>query len=224
MVAILQQNQQLTTALLSRSSGGASSPVPDETDEGSRRLRQFGAVRQLHAGLVRDPERVLLDFDRTIMAELGVPLGGAWTYRDWIRRIGFGHMRGMARVHAYVGDVLTALKADRPEEATVLCVQLLKAIHQVHLDQGDWRTAVLYLPTADLYGRRDFGGSEREAEAIASYRRSLAELRRMEQQLGTSAEGPTEDPVTGAPKAKGKPNAKGKPKDKAKKAAETTTG
>ena len=79
------------------------------------------------------------------------------------------------------------LKDDRPQEVAVLLVQLMKAVRQVYLDAGDWRTACLYTPTPDLFARRDFGGSEREAETIASYRRPRADLHRMEEHLLTGA-------------------------------------
>ena len=182
----------------------------------------------MHSLLAREPARVLRDFDSEIVGDLGVPPGGNWSYRDLTRSIGFGHMKGMARTHGYVGDVLTVLKDNRPQEAAVLLVQLMKAVHQVYLDRGDWSNAVLYMPTPDLYARRDFGGSEREAETISAYRRARADLHRLEEQLMAGA--PAEEPLlsTGpfsagasshAPypkvKATPKPKPKGKPKAKA---------
>ena len=165
--------------------------------------------------------RIVRQFDEEIMAELGVPPGGAWTYRDWTRRVGFGHMKGLARCHAYVGDILLLLKQGHPDQGALLAVQLLKAIHQAYLDDGSWDSAALHLSTPDFYRRRLHGGSEREAEVLAQYRRSLADLRRLEVQTA-SASSSGAPPTPGAlqqdvqpnprPKAKAKEKAGGKKK------------
>ena len=64
-------------------------------------------------------------------------------------------------------------------------VQSLKALHQVALDRGSWRLAKDLIPTPDPLVREDFGGDERELEAIHSYHKALKELR----ERGLSAAG-----------------------------------
>ena len=91
--------------------------------------------------------------------------------------IGFGHLRGIARAHGYVGDIPQVInKAVSPVgEAHLLCAQVLKCLHQVALDNGEWQHATLYVSTPDLYAQRRHGGSERDGEIIAQYLRSAAD-------------------------------------------------
>jgi hypothetical protein len=175
----------------------------DDCDDGystTASRRKFGAVRQMRERHLKDPMKLLASFDREIMDELGVEVGGHWTYRDWSRRIGFGHMKGLNRCHAHFGDVLAALKKNDKGMAIVVCVQAMKCLHQVLLDQGDWRTGVLYMPTPDPLSRKVFGGLEEEAETIATYRKALADLKKSETAAGFPSSNRTsqnEDPEGG---------------------------
>lgn len=141
------------------------------------------------------PNRLLKTYDKEIQEQLGVAPGGAWTYRDWNRKIGWGHMKGLARCHALYGDILQALKEGRQGAAIVTCVQAMKCVHQVCLDGGDWRTGVLYMPVSDPLARKEFGGFEEEAEVISAYRKSLAELKKAEANLRSSLDGAGGDTV-----------------------------
>ena len=228
---LIAQNAQLMKAL-ARAPRDRPDSESDEEESGSRRLRHFGAVRRLHRDQARDPDRVLRAFDEEIMRDLGVPPGGAWSYRDWTRRIGFGHMKGLARSHAYVGDALQLVKDGRPDQAALVMIQHMKALHQAFLDEGSWETAALHVSTPDFFRRRAYGGTEREAEVLAQYRRSVADLQRLEQTVaagspanppGSSSSGPPPAAETAGPKAKSKAKAKAKGKNNKKNAnAETT--
>ena len=185
----------------------------EEDVESRRALRKFGAVRRMHREHERHPDRVLYDFDEEVIRLLGVAPGGSWTYRDYTAKLNFGYMRGLGRCHAYAGDILSVLKQNRPVDATVLVVQLMKALHQALLDGGDWSTATLYLPTPDPFSKKDFGGNESEAEAIASYRRARVDLLKAEKALGASSfadPAPTSGPPGPTPKKKALGKAKAK--------------
>ena len=101
---------------------------------------------------------------------------GRWGYRDHSRKIGFGRMRGLFRIHSYLGDVLTLLERRKYDEATMMVVQVLKSIYQCYQDNGDWRTAVLLVPVPDPSGRPDMGASPAELEICAGYRKNMFEL------------------------------------------------
>ena len=107
----------------------------DSDDAQDGRLWKFGVVRKLHQVQKSDPDRVLAELDQSIIEELGVPPGGAWNYRAWTKAIGLGHLKGIARCHGYVGDILQVLKAESRVvgESHLLCAQLLKALHQAYL-------------------------------------------------------------------------------------------
>ena len=130
---------------------------------------------------LKHPGRLLRRFDQSICDDLGVTPGQVWSYQDYTRKIGFHKMRGMYRMHAVLGHVLKALKNDQKGDATVLVVQMMKALHQVYLDGGDWRSAVLYLPVPDPLARKEFGGAEEEIEVIATYWKAMVELQKAHQ-------------------------------------------
>ena len=75
-----------------------------------------------------------------------------------------------------MGDILTELEAKDPIRAGVLCIQLLKALHQVSIDQGSWDVAVHYLPSPDPCGKRKHGGEDFEGENIAASREAQLAL------------------------------------------------
>lgn len=57
-------------------------------------------------------------------------------------------------------------------------VQLLKAVHQVSLDNGSWMDASLLLPVPDPIFKVEFGAEEEELEGIAAHREALAKLKK----------------------------------------------
>ena len=97
-----------------------------------------------------------------------------------------------------------------------MVVQLLKAVHQVSIDSGDWRTASLLVPTSDPLLRKEFGGSELETQAIVNFRKAQYDLRETRaavggqewNQPGNPPRGPGAEQVTEeggeGPKGKGK--------------------
>ena len=63
-------------------------------------------------------------------------------------------------MHAMLEDVLKALRNNQEADVFVLVVQVIKALRRVHLDGGDWRGGVLYLPVPDPLAKKKFGGAE----------------------------------------------------------------
>ena len=62
-----------------------------------------------------------------------------------------------------------------------MTVQLLRAVHQVSLDQGSWQAASLMLAHADPLERPKFGGEPQQLESIASYLKAMTELEKRSQ-------------------------------------------
>jgi len=65
---------------------------------------------------------------------------------------------------------------------TKLCglqlVQLLRAVHQASLDQGEWKTAWMLTHLPDPVERPRFGGEPQDLEVIASYVKAMSDLER----------------------------------------------
>ena len=62
-----------------------------------------------------------------------------------------------------------------------ILIQLLKAVHQVALDQGSWHAGQHLLVHRDSMATCDFGGDPTEIEAIHSFTKALGELTKAHQ-------------------------------------------
>ena len=100
----------------------------------------------------------------------------------------FGRLKGLWKVHYELSALLSVWEEGRDRVAKAHLVQLLKALHQVALDQGQWENATLMLPTVPPDQRAPFGGSPGEMKAVFEYQKALRELRSGLRQRGP---GPT---------------------------------
>ena len=66
--------------------------------------------------MLRHPNKVVSEYDRSVMELLGVHAGQPWRYRDASRKIGFGKMKGIFRIYCYLGDALAFLKKRKPKK------------------------------------------------------------------------------------------------------------
>ena len=175
---------------------GESNSSSDEPD--SRLMRKFKGVSRMHKDILSHPLRTLKEYDEAVMSEIGADPSRPWKYRDHNAKQVWGRNRGLQRLHAYVGDALALTKTGDMPVVQAFLVQLLKAILQVNLDAGDWRTAHLLLPTQDPLARREFGGEESEIQAIVEYRKAQHELRRIRAAVSTTQEYPQNPKQEGA--------------------------
>ena len=86
-------------------------------------------------------------------------------------------MRGLWRVHWLVSEVLQAALAEEHEYVKAYLVQILKCLHQVALDSGEWTTANLLLPTEDPLAPDEFGGEPEELQVAYNYVSAMKELK-----------------------------------------------
>ena len=147
-------------------------------------MRKFRGLRKLRRWMFKHPRQVLRDYDRACAHLLGATSRTPWTYRDVARKISWGKLRSLFRIDSILGDILGAIADKKVGRATVILVQLKKALHQVSLDGGDWRTGALMIPTPDPCGRVDFGGAEAEIEVIAAYKKAHFELQKAQRGAG----------------------------------------
>ena len=83
-------------------------------------------------------------------------------------------------MHFHASHILGLMLKDRPRVAEAYLVQLLRALHQVAIDGGQWDTGTLLLPTPDPIYRYQFGGTEEDLEVIAGYQDTIEKLRKQE--------------------------------------------
>ena len=75
-----------------------------------------------------------------------------------------------------MSKLLQSQLSGKHERASLQAVQLLRALHQVSLDQGSWKTGSLLMSHADPLERPKFGGEPDQLEKIASYVKAMTEL------------------------------------------------
>ncbi|CAK9112925.1 unnamed protein product [Durusdinium trenchii] len=100
-------------------------------------------------------------------------------------RLGHKRMKRhpLRHVRRYVREVEEALGAKRgtllsgrTELTALQLTQLLRALHQCGIDNGNWKTAWLLMPFQDPLDQPRFGGETQDLEVIASYVRAMSEL------------------------------------------------
>ena len=75
-------------------------------------------------------------------------------------------MKGLYRCHHAASEILQYLSRGENAQAEGHVVQLLKALHQMALDRGAWTHAIHLIPTADPFGRANFGDTELEMQQV----------------------------------------------------------
>ena len=124
------------------------------------------------------------------------------------KKINWGKNKSLYRIHFALSEILQMQARGKPERASLMIVQLLRAVHQVALDQGSWQAASLLLSHTDPMERQRFGGEPEQLERIASYLKAVSELEKRSLQNA-----PKEDNPNPNPKGRGKNDRKGGKKE-----------
>ena len=203
---------------------GAAGGGVDGSKVGSM-ARAFAAGRRAKDQVFSNPIGLIEEYKQKQSLELKMSEGGEWTWdlpaKGLVR---FGKMRGLRRVWAALSQICHVL--DRPGGriiALAMTIQLLKALRQVAIDKGGWRTAWRFINLPDPYTPAVFGGTERELEIISAEVRAEDDLKaRLRKGGGDSDSSGTDDDPQGAgdnlaPGADGKAGGEKKKKKKKKK-------
>ncbi len=86
-------------------------------------------------------------------------------------------MKGMWRCHHYVSIALQHGIEGRPAHCCAFLASLLLGIHQSALDQGDWSTGALLVPTEDPLTRAAFAAGEQEHAELYSCKKAVRDLK-----------------------------------------------
>lgn len=196
----------------SDSSGADSSESSSSDSQGNGKLKGAGkAMRDLRVGhrrMRRKPLHHVKKYVQEIESHLGVADQGAYRFSDYSKKINWGKNKSLYRIHFALSEILQMQARGKPERASLMIVQLLRAVHQVALDQGPWQAASLLLSHTDPMERQRFGGEPEQLERIASYLKAVSELEKRSLQNV-----PKEDNPNPNPKGRGKNDRKGGKKE-----------
>ena len=182
------------------------------TEGGARGVER--SLRTLHSMKARvrsKPQSVIVDYVQRVKEHLGVYPGQVWSLADHNRRIPWGRHKTLQRLHFLLTEVFALQDSGRHLEAQALVVQGLKACHQCQLDDGNWKTAWHLTTLRDPLAKQQFGGNERELEAIAAYSKAIEDLEtRMRRDRDTAhdeKDEPKEEGGRGRGRGRGQPKA-----------------
>ena len=128
----------------------------------------------------KHPRKLSVNYVKQVRERCGVLSHKQYFHlRDYSRKIQqqFGRLRGLWRVHYNLSEACQLGIDGEWDHMLAFCIQMLKALHQVSLDNGDWSSAELLIPSESPTGRPAFGGDEEELRGIFSYRKAMRELR-----------------------------------------------
>ena len=197
----------------SRSDKSQSSDSNSSSSSSQTREKLKGAGKALKAfrrgkkEMRKHPLKHVKRYIKEVEENLGANRNTPYQLSDYSRRISWGKMKTLQRVHFAASEILQTVLKGRSELAALQLTQLLRATHQCCLDQGSWQTAWLLMDMVDPLERQKFGGEIQEIEVVASYVRAMQDLERRNKKQQTDGE---EDRKNG----KGK-NGKGKKKEEA---------
>lgn len=172
-----------------RSLGGSGSDTSSETeDEEAGGLKAVDALNHMHRRITRHPKRLIREFEKTIVEELGVVPGQAWSVKEWVRKQNFGKFKGLYRATMMDVAVYEFLRGGDEAAAAAQLTQNIKAKIQCCLAGGDWSTAWLLTGLQDPLLRREWAGTREEMSIVSGYVRALSKVRKHVKEAHQSAE------------------------------------
>ena len=125
---------------------------------------------------MREPHQVVAQFVADTREKLGAEPGDAWQLHHLSKQIGRGKMKGLHCCHYHVARAVALILDGKAMEGAAYLCQLLRALHQVALDHGNWSTGSLLLPFKDPVYMEQFGATERELEAVVGYKEAMKKI------------------------------------------------
>ena len=140
--------------------------------------KAFAAMEAQRNKVYSQPGRIVEEFRRMAMDELGADLGTPWRFRDLHRRVNWGQMKSMQRCFIQDVCVLDLMEQGLYREAHAQVVQNAKSKHQMSLDGGSWRVAWQFSGLADPLTKKKWAGTARELEVYADVVRAEDEIQK----------------------------------------------
>lgn len=174
------------------------------------------AYRKSRKSKRKNPLKYVRRYVREVEDQLGVTENSSYKLIDFTKRLQWGKFKTLMRYHYALSEVLQELLKGRSNQAALQITQLLRATHQVALDNGEWKTAWLLLDLPDPIDRPRFGGEPQDLETVAAYVRAMSELEKKSKSWGPR-QSEEEDTST---KGKGKRGKKGSKSEKSEEKTE----
>eukprot|EP00439_Symbiodinium_sp_Y106_P017921 s5561_g2.t1 len=162
-------------------------------------------------GLRRHPLRHVRRYVKQVEHDLGATDGAPYRLTDHGKRIAWNRQKSLQRVYYLLGAILDKQLRGHPDQAAMLTVQSLRAVHQVVIDEGNWSVAWLLTGLEDPFARRKFGGEEESLETIAAFLKASQDLEKRTKSWSLGVDnGQPQPPETAeeTPKAKARREAK----------------
>ncbi len=137
-------------------------------------------LHKMHGKVEQQPDAVLQEYWSEMLRHVGAEPGDPFKPWHFSERLSWGRFKGYQRLHWHMSHVLDLLAHGHHQIGTAYLVQVLRATHQVALDQGGWEVASLLLPRQDPQDRVRFGGTPAELETISAYRDALKKISKKE--------------------------------------------
>lgn len=187
MQFMMRQNQSRSkrrTKARSSADDRASSGSTSSDDSGGDTISQSSGMKavvtlkRLHRRIRKHPRRIIKEFEKELVEELGVVPGQSWTVKDWIRRQNWGKFKGMMRSAIQDSQAYEMLRSGDSDVAAAQLIQNMKSKLQCVLAGGDWETAWLLTGIQDPLTKKEWAGSREEMAIISGYVSSLHKLKK----------------------------------------------
>lgn len=201
---------------VSPDSSSRDSSLSSEESGKDEKLRGAGramkAYRMEQKNMKKHPERHIKRYIKEVENFLGADRDSVYQLTDYTKKLNWGRQKGLMRVtmrvHYALSHILQQMLKGKHQQAALQTTQLLRALHQCALDEGEWRTAWLLLHLQDPVERPKFGGEPQSLETIAAYVKAMSELERKNKSWPDRSTYPDKEEGGGKGK-KGKKNKKG---------------
>ncbi len=123
-----------------------------------------------------DPEAVVQAYLRDVWAKMGIEPGDPWQLWQLSGTIPFARMTGMKRIHHHLSHILALPLKGKARASQAYSCMLIRPIHQMVVDNGNWDTANCFLPREDVCGKTAFASTEADLEGVVAYQEALKKL------------------------------------------------
>ncbi len=115
------------------------------------------------------PGQIIKGFRSDVMLEINADAHSNWRYRDYTRKISWGQMTTMQRMHHQYMELIELMDAGEMRQAHAQAIQNSKSIHQFCLSNGSWKVAWNFCGLQDPLSRKKWAGSATELEICADW-------------------------------------------------------
>ena len=206
-----KKSKESSSSSSSRQRSDSSSSDSHRGHKATGVAKAVGNFRRWKRSLKKHPTRHVRRYVKQVEHDLGVTDGLPYRLTDHGKKITWNRHKSLQKVYYLLGAILEKQLRGEPEQAAMLTVQSLRAVHQVVIDEGNWSLAWLLTGLDDPFSRRKFGGEEESLETIAAFLKASQDLERRTKTWNLNADS-TEQEFKGRVTDGAEGDPKGRPK------------